>query len=78
MTAKILQDVLQRVEEWPEVAQVELAEVALEIEASLRSGVYYAAPKELEGIDRGMEAARGDRFATDDQIRQVFRKIRPA
>jgi predicted transcriptional regulator len=78
MTAKILQDALRRVEDWPEAAQVELAEIALEIDAGLGAGVYHATPKELEGIDRGLKAAREGRFATDDQVRQVFQKKRPA
>jgi predicted transcriptional regulator len=78
MATRILQDVLRRVEEWPEAAQVELAEVALEIDAGLGAGTYQATPKELEGIDRGLKAAREGRFATDDQVDQVFRKFRPA
>jgi hypothetical protein len=78
MTAKILQDALRRVEDWPEAAQVELAEIALEIDAGLGAGVYHATPKELECIDRGLKAAREGRFATDDQVRQVFQKNRPA
>jgi predicted transcriptional regulator len=78
MRAKILQDALRRVEDWPEAAQVELAEIALEIDAGLGAGVYHATPKELEGIDRGLKAAREGRFATDDQVRQVFQKKRPA
>jgi hypothetical protein len=78
MTTKILQDALRRVEAWPEAAQVELAEIALEIEAGLAAGTYHATPKELEGIDRGLKAAHEGRFATDDQIKQVFQKHRPA
>ena len=73
MTAKILQDVLQRVEDWPEAAQVELAEIALEIDAGLSNGPYHATPKELEGIDRGLKAAREGGFATDYQVGQKFR-----
>jgi hypothetical protein len=78
MTSKILQDALRRAEGWPEAAQVELAEIALEIEAGLATGTYHATPKELEGIDRGLKAAREGRFATDDQVKQVFQKLRPA
>jgi predicted transcriptional regulator len=78
MTTKILRDALRHVEAWPEAAQVELAEIALEIEAGLASGTYHATPKELEGIDRGLKAAREGRFATDDQVKQVFQKLRPA
>jgi hypothetical protein len=78
MTTKILEDALRRVDAWPEAAQVELAQIALEIEAGLASGTYHATPKELEGIDRGLKAARDGRFATDDQVKQVFQKLRPA
>jgi len=78
MTAKILQDVLRRVEDWPAAAQVELAEIALEIEAALGAGVYHAMPKELEGIDRGLKAALEGRFASDDEVSRVFQKSRPA
>jgi predicted transcriptional regulator len=78
MTTKILQDALRHVEDWPEAAQVELAEIALEIESGLATGTYHATPKELEGIDRGLKAAREGRFATDDQVKQVFQKLRPA
>jgi predicted transcriptional regulator len=78
MTAKLLKDVLERAEKWPEEAQTELAQIALEIDADLRSGKYQATPAELDGIDRGLKAAREGRFATDDQVDRVFEKHRPA
>jgi predicted transcriptional regulator len=78
MTAKILQDVMRRAEAWPEAAQAELVEIALEIDAELRAERYHATPKELEGIDRGLKAAREGRFATEDQVSRVFEKYRPA
>jgi hypothetical protein len=78
MTAKILKDVLERVEKWPEEAQSELAQIALEIDAGLGTGLYQATPKELAGIDRGLKAAREGRFATDHQVGQIFEKHRPA
>jgi hypothetical protein len=58
MTAKILKDVLDRVETWPEEAQTVLAQIALEIDAGLGTGLYHATPKELAGIDHGLKAAR--------------------
>jgi hypothetical protein len=78
MTAKKLQDVLRRVEAWPEAAQAELAELALEIDAELGADKYAATPLELAGIDRGLKAAREGRFATEEQVEQLFRKHRPA
>ena len=78
MTAKTLKDALHRVEAWPEHAQDMLAELALEIDQELREGKYHATPAELAGIDRGLQAAREGRFATDDQVEAVIAKHRPA
>ena len=78
MTAKKLKDVLQRVETWPEAAQVELAELALEIDAELGAGAYRATAVELRGIDRGLKAAREGRFAADNRVEELFKKHRPA
>jgi predicted transcriptional regulator len=78
MTAKKLKDVLQRVEAWPEAAQAELAELALEIDAELAIGKYHATPEEVAGIRRGLKDAREGRFATDQQIEELFKKHRPA
>jgi hypothetical protein len=78
MTAKVLKDVLERVKTWPEEAQRELAQIALEIDAGLSGGVYHATPDELLGIDRGLKAAREGRFATETDVKAVMRKHRPA
>ena len=78
MTAKKLKDVLQRVEAWPEAAQVELAELALEIDAGLGAGKYHATPEEHAGIQRGLKDARAGRFVTEEQIEALFTKHRPA
>jgi len=78
MTAKALKEAMQRVESWPEEAQEELAEIALEIDASLRGGSYRATVAELEGIDRGLRAANEGRFATDREVAAVIAKHRRA
>jgi hypothetical protein len=78
MTAKILRDVLERVENWPLEAQAELAQIALEIDAELGGGAYHATPTELAGIDRGLKAASEGRFATDEQVNRTIQKHRPA
>lgn len=76
MTAKALADALRRVETWPQEAQEELAEIALEIDASLKGEKYHATAEELAGIDRGLKAAREGRFATDEEVDAVFAKHR--
>jgi hypothetical protein len=77
MTAK-LKDVLQRVEAWPEAAQAELAELALEIDAGLSAGKYHATPEELAGIKQGLRPRAKAGFAADEQIEALFKKHRPA
>lgn len=78
MTTKALKDVMERVEAWPEEAQQELADIAREIDAGLRGGVYYATTEELAGIDRGLKAAREGRFAKPDDVDALFSKHRRA
>ena len=69
-----LKDVLERLDTWPEEAQRELAEIALEIEAGFRGGSYHASPEELQAID---EADRSG-VATDQQVEAAFRSFRRA
>ena len=78
MALKLLADAMKRVETWPETAQQELAEIALEIDAALRGGVYHATPDELAGIDRGLLAADAGRFATPEDVASVLAKHRSA
>jgi hypothetical protein len=54
------------------------AEVAIEIDASLKGGKYPATPAELAGIERGLKAAREGRFAADAEVEAVFAKHRRA
>lgn len=76
MTAKALKDVMQKVESWPQEVQEELADIAREMDESLRGGVYRASREELAGIDRGLKAAREGRFAKDEDVAAVFTKHR--
>jgi plasmid stabilization system protein ParE len=71
MAAKALEEALERVANWPEEAQRELAEIALEIDAELSGGVYHATADELEGIDRGLKEAREGRFASEGGLRET-------
>jgi predicted transcriptional regulator len=76
MTVKVLKEAMQRVESWTAEAQEELSEIALEIDARLKGSKYRATPEELEGIDRGLKAAREGRFATEAEVEAVFTKHR--
>ena len=57
MTAKALEEALERVANWPEEAQRELAEIALEIDAELSGGVYHATVDELSKVLHGARHA---------------------
>lgn len=75
MKTKALSAILERVETWPEAAQEQLAEVALEIEQDL-SGAYKPTLAERAGIERGLADARAGRFATDEQVEAALAKFR--
>lgn len=76
MKTKQLTEALARVETWPPEVQNELAELALELDASVNGSVYQPTPEELAGIDRGLQAAADGRFANDEQIAAVFARFR--
>jgi hypothetical protein len=71
MVAKVLKDVIEQAETWPEEDQVELAEYAREIEAR-RTGVYHATLEELKAIDE----ADCSGVASDTEVEAAFRTFR--
>jgi len=77
MAARVLKEVMQKIESWPEEAQEELAAIAQEMDESLRGGIYQASQDELAGIDRGLKAAREGRFAKDADVEAALSKRRP-
>jgi hypothetical protein len=77
MMTKVWDELLRRVQSWPENAQHELAKVALEIEAEINRGEYQATPAELAGIDRGLSDVARERFASERDVEAVFAKLRP-
>jgi predicted transcriptional regulator len=78
MKTKSLTQALERVENWPAQWQDRLAEIALDIDAGIKDGVYHPTPAELEGIDRGLRDANQGRFATDAEVEAAFAKFRGA
>ena len=77
MVAKVLKDILTRVESWPEPAQEEAAASLQAIEEELRQP-YELTEGDKEAIDRGLEAARKGEIATDREVEAVFAKYRKA
>jgi hypothetical protein len=72
MTAKALQEVLQRVESWPEEAQEDLAQIAREIDAQLAGRAYRATAEELAALD---EAERSG-VASEEEVEAAFKSFR--
>jgi hypothetical protein len=70
-------DILQRAEHWPPEDQDELVEFALEIEAR-RTGVYRLNESERLALIESTADVRIGRFATDDEIAEIFKKARAA
>jgi predicted transcriptional regulator len=79
MMTKVWDELLRRVQSWPQDAQEELAQVALEIETALKKGAYRASPSELDGIDRGLRDAADGKFAAanDGSFRQLDQTFSP-
>jgi hypothetical protein len=75
MTKEQINAVLESVRSWPEEDQEELIEYAREIEAR-RSGVCRLSESEREGIERGLQAKREGRFASDQRIAAILEKAR--
>lgn len=74
MTAKMLKDVIDRVEAWPAAAQAEFVAMTLEIDATLTGDVYHATQEELRAID---EADRSG-VASDKEVEAAFTALRGA
>ena len=78
--------VLGRVLTWPAEAQREAVATLRAIEEAWVGGDYHATPEELhaidaadrEGLERSADDVRNGRFATDENVRQVFDRYRSA
>jgi predicted transcriptional regulator len=78
MKTELLSKVLERIENWPADAQDQLAEIALDIDASLKDVVYEPTDEESAGIERGLRDAAEGRFATDEQAEGALARLRNA
>jgi hypothetical protein len=66
-----LKDVLERAKSWPEADQMELAELAEQIELRQQRNEYHATAEELQAID---EADRSE--TAQDEVEAAFRAFR--
>ena len=73
---KDLKAVLERAATWPEWAQDDLAQLALEIDQEVSAGTYRATREELAKIDEALAAVRRGEVASADEVEAVFAKHR--
>ena len=73
---KTLKAVLERAATWPEWAQDDLAQLALEIDQEVSAGTYRATREELIKIDEALAAVRRGEVASADEVEAVFAKHR--
>ena len=73
---RTLKAVIERAATWPEWAQDDLAELALEIDREVSAGTYRATREELQKIDDALAAVRRGEVATAEEVEAVFAKHR--
>ena len=72
---KIVENILDRVADWPEEAQAELIQAVIDIEAR-HFGVYHLSDDERAAVREGIEQAEHGEFVPDDVVAAYFNKHR--
>jgi hypothetical protein len=74
MASRILKEVIERVQSWPEQRQEDAAEVLLEMERQDASGYHLtdAQAQEVARIQRDIREGRGS-FATDEEMAALWK-----
>jgi hypothetical protein len=70
-----LSDILVRAETWPEAARKDLLRAAEIIERE-KVGVYKLNAEERTAVDLGLADVEAGRFASKDEIEDLFKKCR--
>lgn len=72
---KALEALMDRAASWPEEAQAELVRFMIDTEAK-HFGVYRLTDEERAAIRKGLDDARQGRFASDEEIAELFNRYR--
>jgi hypothetical protein len=70
-----LKDLLERVDNWPPHAQEEAVQLLLALEREYAEP-YELSPQDRAAIDRSLEDLGQGKFATDQQVAEVFNRHR--
>lgn len=72
---KTLEALMERAASWPDEAQAELVRFMIDTEAK-HFGVYRLTDDERAAIQRGLDDAKHGRFATDEEVAELFSRYR--
>jgi hypothetical protein len=72
---KIAENVLDRIADWPEEAQAELAKAISDIETK-HVGAYRLSEEERKAVREGLAQAERKEFVPDDVVAAYFNKYR--
>ena len=73
MITKVLKEVIEQAETWPEQDQEDLAEYAREIQAR-RTGVYIMSDEERAAVERGLAQADRGEFVSDEVVAKADKR----
>ncbi len=72
---KTLEALMERAASWPDEAQAELVRFMIDTEAK-HFGVYRLTDDERAAIRKGLDDARHGRFASDEEVADLFNRFR--
>ena len=72
---KTLEALMERAASWPDEAQADLVRFMIDTEAK-HFGVYRLSDEERAAIRKGLDDARQGRFASDEQVAELFNRYR--
>jgi hypothetical protein len=72
---KALEALMERAATWPDEAQAELLKFMIDTEAK-HFGVYRLTDEERAAVRKGLDDARHGRFASDEQMADLFNRFR--
>jgi predicted transcriptional regulator len=72
---KLAEEILDRIESWPEQARAELIQSLLEIEEK-HVGIYRLTDDERAAVRRGLEEMRQGKFASEERVAAIFNRYR--
>ncbi len=72
---KSLETLMERAASWPDEAQAELLRFMIDTEAK-HFGVYRLTDEERTAVRKGLDDARAGRFASDEEMAEMFARFR--